>query len=372
MTSPETRQPQTFQALRERFHDDEDNYTLLRGDKQKVRGEMNRWDTDYTLEQYVKATDRMVGMLDGSVQERVLKDPINPERSTEAPDTVIWLDKSARPVSWFVDDLWEQFAEPDAEKPSYEFLNIDRINWFKRQGHQEHDAATRLGPKDFDIDKVSDEDIARIRAYFVKGDLSEENWKEEVWQLPTRLDEKNVLIVDEVKNRGGTLSIAAQLIKRAIPESTVSGDYYWPSNFYSIDKMSAERSSQQMESAPVWYDNDSSMGRGVGEISEAYWAHQYQQAPSQETLRTYLAWPMLSAPHYDRLTFEEVGDLKADQLRQDIAYLSYAVAEKKVLRTIDKDRPIEQFLGGVAAQGLLPKEYSHYREERSKRPNTQK
>jgi hypothetical protein len=372
MTSPETHQPQTFKKLREQFHDDEGNYNLLRGDKQKVRGEMNRWDTDYTLEQYAKATDRMIGLMDGSIDTRIIKDPVNPERSLQKPDGVIWLDKSARPVSWFADDLWEQFAEPGVEKPSYDFLNIDRVNWFTRQGHREQEAATRLGPDDFDIEKVLEEDIARIRAYFVQGELTEAHWQEEVWQLPTRLDDKNILIIDEVKNRGGTLAIAAQLIKRAIPEATISGDYFWPSNFYSIDKKSAERTSQQMESAPVWYDNDTTMGRGVGEISETYWTQKYQKDPSQENLRTYLAWPMLSAPHYDRITFDEVPDPKADQLRQDIAYLSYAVAERKVLRTLDKDRPIDQFMAGVAIQGLLPREYSQYREERSKRPNTNK
>ncbi|MBR3138299.1 hypothetical protein IKG41_03085 [Candidatus Saccharibacteria bacterium] len=43
-------------------------------------------------------------------------------------DVAIYLDKSARPVSWFIDELWENFT--DEPKPKTEHLAIDRVFWF--------------------------------------------------------------------------------------------------------------------------------------------------------------------------------------------------------------------------------------------------
>ena len=52
---------------------------------------------------------------------------------TRRSDAVIYLDKSARPVSWLVNELWEDFTQeprPDIE----EFMGIDRVNWFRAAG----------------------------------------------------------------------------------------------------------------------------------------------------------------------------------------------------------------------------------------------
>lgn len=355
-------------TLRQRFHDDEINYQRLNGNVQAVRGRSNTWDTDHTVERYVAATDHIIGLLDGSIESRAIVDQLNPELSREKPDAVIWLDKSARPVSWFVDAFWDQFAKNDTARPTDEFLNIDRVNWFVKQGHLIIDAARRLGPKDFDLDKVPNEEIAGLRALFTIGDLSEENWKDEVWKLPTRLDGKNILVIDEVKNKGGTLSIATQLIKRAIPESTISGDYFWKTANYSLARTSAEAEDQQMESAPVWYDSENSYGRGIGEVSLDYWNHLYQTDPSQENFKKKLGSFALSAPHYNRETYETLDDTLAKKLEQDIAYLSYAVADKKVLRAPDKERPIEQIQQIISDQDITFREYRQYKESRSKKP----
>ena len=45
-------------------------------------------------------------------------------------DVAIYLDKSARPVSWFVDEFWEDVT--DLPKPETEHLAIDRKVWFER------------------------------------------------------------------------------------------------------------------------------------------------------------------------------------------------------------------------------------------------
>ena len=356
--------PKSFDELNDRFSQPVNNYERLRGDVQTVRERTNVWDTDTTLERYVSSTDHIVGILDGSIGERALFDPDDPERSTEKPDVVIWLDKSARPVSWFVDDLWEQMSVEGSEKPAYEFLNIDRANWFKRLGHSEEAAESRLGPTDFDIDKVQQEDIDRLRAYFSNAPLNEENWREEVWKHDTRLDGKNILIVDEVKNLGGTLAIAQQLLKRAIPELTVSGEYFWQAGRYSLDGINAGPNGMQMESAPVWYSKNNVYGRGVGEVSNDYYTHLYETDPTPENLKKKLAWFALSAPHYDPLTYEDLPDSLANRLRQDIAYVSYALGEGRILRAPSAHRDINQFKDILQKQGLTLEEYKEFREKR--------
>ena len=355
---------QTASSLEQRFHDPDVNYERLRGEVQAVRDRSHVWDTNYTLERYVSATDGITGRLDGSISSRVIDDPVNPEASHEKPDAVIWLDKSARPVAWFVDAFWEQFAKPGEQRPADEFLNIDRVNWFIQQGYSEIDSKARLGPSDFDIDAVSDESIARLRAIFTIGDLEHDDWETDVWNKPTRLDGKNILVIDEVKNRGGTLTIACQLLKRAIPEATISGDYFWKPGRYSIGGINASPDDLQMESAPVWYDSEKTTGRGIGEISNAYFNHLYETNPTEENFKKKLGWIALSAPHFNPETFDTVGDRLADQLKQDIAFLSYAVADGRVLRVPDMLRLDDEAHALIEAQGLSLNEYAAFRRAR--------
>lgn len=272
-----------FDDLRKKFSTAENNYQILRGDRQAIRSRNSVWDTDFMLSEYTKFTDHIIGMLDGSIAETVLTDSNHPELVDKAPGSVIYLDKSARPVSWMVDALWDQFAKPGSVKPKTEFLNIDRVNWFIRQGMPSNDAASRLGPDDFRIEDVPQEDIDRIRALFVEGEIQDRsNWKSEIWNMTTRLDGQKVLIIDEVKNKGGTLSIACQLLSKAIPEAAFDGDYFWQSEKYAIDKKGSE---MQMGSAPVWYDNESQWGRGVGDISKDYYDRLYERDPSDENFK---------------------------------------------------------------------------------------
>jgi hypothetical protein len=351
--------PNTYQELRSKFHAEPENYSILRGDLQAVRGRSNVWDQDYTLEKYIQSTDKMIGMLDGSISDRDIYDDDNKERSQQAPDTVIWLDKSARPVSWFVDAYWERFAKPEATRPVDEFLNIDRVNWFMRQGHSEHESESTLGPNDFDITRVPAEDIARIRAIFTEGEIDPEHWQESVWKLPTRLDNQNVLIIDEVKNKGGTLSIATQLLKRAIPTATVSGDYFWQAGAYGLG---GSGDNLQMESAPVWYDSHDAWGRGVGDISKTYYEHLPDTA---ENRGRKLGWIALSAPHFDPRTFEILEDKKAKRLLQDIAFTTY----DPIYRRPAADRSIEDIETILSEQGVTladQKLYLKHRNEENK------
>ncbi len=348
--------------LVQRFNEPEGNYQLLHEDSQgqkRTASVMDRLDTDGILQKYVQHTDKIIGIADGSIAERNILDPVNPERSAQKPDTIIFLDKSGRPVADFVSGLWEQFAKEGTVMPDFEFLNIDRVNWFMDQGFKREEAETIRGPLDFDIDKVSEEDIARIRALFTIGDLSEENWQEQVMNQPTTLDGKNILIIDEVRSQGGTLSIATQLLRRAIPESTVSGEYFWETSYTQMAD-----SKNKADSVPVWYSKENPMGRGIGDISKTYYEAQYEREPSQENLRRKIGWSVLSAPHF---TTDENGEIihtedrRYKTLLQDIAYLSYAVADGRILRSPDRGRSYEDQDVIFEEQGVTPREASEWR-----------
>lgn len=349
--------PEREALFAEKFVEPEVNYNLLREGVQSFLFESNkseneRKDTEAILRMYTTFTDKMVGIADGSIEYRDIEDPDNPELSRQKPDAMIFLDKSARPVSWFMDAFWDQFAKEGSEKPEFDFLNIDRTNWFMSQGHRREIAERFLGPSDFDIEKVSKEDLARIRAQFVVGDIDEATWQDEVWNMPTTLDGKNVVIVDEVKSQGGTLSIATQLLKRALPESTVSGSYFWESDRRLVNN----GKELQIDSVPVWYDATDQFGRGIGDISQTYYERQYDKEQSQDNLRHKIGWKVLSAPHFNVDTNELLEDRKANALMQDISFLSYAVASGRVLRQPSTRREDDDFIAIVEEQGLTPRE----------------
>ena len=360
MQNPEKISDERKAELVDRFNEPEENYELLREGVQKQKdtaSSLDQLDTNGILQRYVTFTDKLIGIADGSITEAPdIVDPRKPERSREKKDEIIFLDKSARPVSWLMDAFWEQLAQKDAEKPHYDFLNIDRVNWFMDQGYRREEAETILGPRDFDIEKVDIEDLARIRAYFVKGDLSEDTWQDEVWNMPTRLDGKNILIVDEVKSQGGTLSIATQLLRKAIPEAIVSGQYFWETSYREVGGF------RQADSVPVWYSKEDAMGRGIGDISKQYHDYQYEKQPTQENLRRKIAQRILSAPHFDKRKLTQEGvlelldDKKAKKLQQDIAFSTYAVGGGTVPLRPSMLRDSDDVIRTIENQGLTVRE----------------
>lgn len=331
-----------------------ENFQLLTGENQMVREGGSEWNTDYVIERYVSATDKIIGMLDGTIGDDEAfeyRDKAFESDEKVRHDVLLCLDKSARPVADFVDAFWEQMASPGSKLPKSEFLNIDRVNWFSHIGKNPYDAEYRLGPKDFDIDKVEPYRINAIRALFTEGEITESNWEEEVWNLPTRLDGKNVLIVDEVKNRGGTLFIAHQLLKRAIPEAKLDATYFWEAGRYSIDGRSAQSEQLQMESAPVWYNKENQFGRGIGDVSLTWWQHEYELHPSAETLKRHLGAFALSAPHHDE-DYKIAPDELYKKLMQDLSFATYAVAGREVLYVPSKYRERNDSSRILESQGI--------------------
>lgn len=204
-------------------------------------------------------------------------------------DHVIYLDKSARPVSWLVDEFWDDFA--DTKQPSKSLLAIDRRPWFRDYCGLDFDEngyitgvdgkKHRAEPDDFDanFDKISRETLARIRSLYIAGGIEDED-VEKIFATPTVLDGKNLLIVDEVANSGSTLHIAKRLLKAAIPElNSVEGHIFWrPKGTHEVGE------DMQMGGAPAWYPKESKdwRGRGVKDFNPEYYEQLFKNNPSNE------------------------------------------------------------------------------------------
>lgn len=203
-----------------------------------------------------------------------------------AADHVIYLDKSARPVSWLVNTFWDDFTEKD--RPKHSYLAIDRKEWFGRtetpvesnEYIRNPDGSARLATfDDFRKENVTREDLARIRALYIPGGIETED-VEEIMSTPTGLEGKNITIIDEVSRSGSTLAIAQYLVSKAIPEAkSVNGYTFWKPGF----QQHPYSDEQQIRSVPVWYDSSSNTGRGIGDINEQFYTERYKKNPNPKT-----------------------------------------------------------------------------------------
>lgn len=204
-----------------------------------------------------------------------------------AADHVIYLDKSARPVSWLVNVFWDDFTEK--KRPEHSYLAIDRKEWYNHTGTNLEGNEYVLDPngetvhiatfeRDFKKENVTREDLARIRALYIPGGIENED-VEEIMNTPTGLAGKNITIIDEVSRSESTAKIAQFLVSQAIPEAA-SVNYYI---FWKPGTRPAENGERQMLGTPVWYNSESSAGRGIGDISEPSYQKRYKDNPNSKT-----------------------------------------------------------------------------------------
>ena len=317
-------------ATNSRFNVDPNEYPIfsqqagMRLNESTHRMEMTTLSINETLGRMVGATANTISVING-------------EGGFPKADHVIYLDKSARPVSWLVDEFWDDFS--DNPEPSKSFLAIDRRPWFERlgfelTGHEEiRNKNGELRPatgKDFweKYDELPLEKqlewSARIRALYIEGGIDSED-PEKIMSTPTVLDGKNLLIIDEVSRSGSTLNIAKGLLKRAIPELTsVKGYIFWK------DTSVETEAGTQMGATPVWYPHDPSdwRGRGVKDIDIDYYKEQYQKNPSKDTLARYYGAFVLGVPLVDKN--EEPGQLSW-KLRDEIKKMHTNYEDGRIL-----------------------------------------
>lgn len=219
-------------------------------------------------------TVSLVELLDGTtrVSERLL----DGERATDGTfDAAIYLDKSARPVRQLTHALWNELSTEN--EPSSLFLNIDKRPWLKEMGFVDSETVNQeaIDPNLINLDAIDPDllhnELTRIRALYVDGAIDENNL-EAVWDKPTRLDNKVVAIIDEVKSSGNTLRIAVALLERAVPEAKFEGMWWSTPTMVSWEGDESTNFERQQAASivPVWYDKTRESGRGIGDIDEEW------------------------------------------------------------------------------------------------------
>jgi hypothetical protein len=194
--------------------------------------------------EYIQLTDRLIHCMTDGVE---FSTP-DGERIKEKPTVVVFLDKSARPVSWLVRELWDTLApEPGSDEipqqPAFKFLNIDRGRL--------KDQLDPNGTGGYDASYFDEEQIIGLRSIFnEKHDGS--------FDAPNLLDNQRILIVDEVLATGATMEMAKCLLKRAYPTSTFQGEHW-------MGKLGTANGATGNADLPIWFDKHIETGRGVGD-----------------------------------------------------------------------------------------------------------
>lgn len=255
----------------ERFNVNPDDFPIF---NRHANGS-EEWNINKTLSVYLGHTAELIAKIDGT-------STYSEDKNQPKADCVVYLDKSARPVSWLVNAMWEDFSEE--KRPESRYLAIDRMPWFRRAkadvdagGHRiknnPDDPDELATGEDFikNADNLDSSTFARIRSLFIDGGISEED-PEKIMNTPTTLDGKNILIVDEVKHSGASLDIAKFLLQKAIPEANINGAYFWQ-----------EEDEKGKMLVTTWYSSDITQGRGIGEVDTAFFKKRHEKFDTDKT-----------------------------------------------------------------------------------------
>lgn len=188
------------------------------------------------------------------VKYLTLTDGIIKRMAEQHTDVAIFLDKSARPVAWMVNEMWDILAPRKAEtgspakKPAIKFLNIDRETWGPHLGRSEDKNGL------IDVGRIPQESIDNLKQVFAPvAGISKESDE-------TLLTDKKVMVVDEVRSSGDTLHMAEGMLRRAFPDAARIDGEYWMLQPAVRDPRSGALISGEM---PVWYNDRSNEGRLV-------------------------------------------------------------------------------------------------------------
>ena len=280
-----------------KYHVDPNLFPILalQSEHQAYNDEGRRLPLDYTLSRFLGYTASTIAVLAGEDNN------FRNQNKLPAADHIVYLDKSARPVSWLVNKFWDDFT--DKKRPDSSYLAIDRSPWLQRAG-QDVDQDGRFTPRSgqnrlatFDDflrgeKYISKNDLAKVRALYIEGGIDTED-PDIIMQMPTILDGKNVTVIDEVERTGTTANIATYLLKRAIPEIKSVGYYsFW----HPVPLKNNSGDDTQMSSVPVWYDARRISGRGVSEINPIYYRNLYNENPTSVNRARMFGAELLGTP----------------------------------------------------------------------------
>lgn len=191
-------------------------------------------------------------------------------------DTVVFLDKSARPLSWMVREFWDIFA-PGKPMPEMKFVNIDAAQW----ANMPSDGA-RPTEEDMAEVVVTQDEIQKLRTIFTPKEAVWHEGDESTLGLAdhTYLDGRRVLVVDEIKTTGSTLKFASQVMQQAFPEATdIQATSWMTATFIKKGQGLYPRE------IPVWYHHEVEAGRGVGDAPDREWLSRRFDTPDEDSLQ---------------------------------------------------------------------------------------
>lgn len=261
-------------------------YKILKGHMQP---DGKTWKSDEKLRMdYLRLTDGLIQTMTRNVE---VTDPETGEVELRPPSVVVFLDKSARPLSHLARELWPTFAK-DLETgetppmPSVKFLNIDREQWV----HKIDSEASGI----MDARHLDNSVIRSLRSVYLlpedKARVQKEGLTEAVDSAPTTLDDEVVLLVDETRSTGRTLQIARGVMERAFPSATIKSTHWMNESFVNKGR--------NLNSVPVWYQADSKWGRGVNDrYADFSNAEDLDRSLPENYYRIMGRW-FLSAPHW--------------------------------------------------------------------------
>lgn len=242
------------------------------------------------------------------------------------PDEVVFLDKSARPVAWLVKALWPILARVPGTRyaadqvpalPGLRMVNIDREQWWDQTG------ASETGV--IDVGRLPAAVIVSLRSVFL---LREPPRGADVFSLPTSMDGRKVLIVDEVSVSGDTLRIALGLLARAFPTADLRACHWMTPSM--VRDSSGTRVPTDL---PIWYRADTPAGRLVGNRLDP------DNPPT--TWRGVAGGLFLS-------TRPRIPDARGIRLRSEIKQLAADVRAGRLLARPAAQRPRDQWIDRIA------------------------
>jgi hypothetical protein len=219
------------------------------------RADLSGFETSAELRaRYVRYTDKMIA------QVKELADPDaepGPDGLRDTGVTMVFLDKSARPTYWMMDELWDLYA-PGYRRPEVKFANIDRLDWQDRTGRIDLDD----GGNNVDVSRL-DEGVFRRLAdtYRDTAKLDPEHPSKSVFAG------RHIMVVDETRTTGTTLEIARQLFEHTFANS---GDETHALDVTPYHWMIRPSGSQKTSEVPVWYNEKLAQGRGVNDRDIEY------------------------------------------------------------------------------------------------------
>lgn len=310
--------PEEFPVLMRQTH------KIIR-DKKMVNERIN---INENLVHYVQDTALLISVIDGSLEGK----------NGEPFDHVVYLDKSARPVSWLVNLFWDDFACKNTDgsirkRPKHSYINIDRAPWFRNVGIEVNDDGRQKENgelatySDFvrNLSNLKDRHLAEIRALYIDGGIETETI-EDVLSSPSILDGKRILIVDEVSRTGSTLQIAEHLFRLAFPDAgDIVGTYFW----HPTEPLLKVGNETVMTSLPVWYDPATLTGRGIGGPDPSYYRKRYEYYLEMKETIPHVAIKKLRAQAFSSSVFS------APLLHEDGTVMS--LEEEKITRNLSRD-----------------------------------